>query len=91
MFRLDLDFYYIQSHYQDRDCERLQERIKCSAAENKYFFKTFTIIWLVYNLGYTSSKVDKVKKMVLKENQLHFEGCFGYHMSKITHPKKIIP
>ena len=28
----------------------------------KYFFKTFPILWLVWNVGYTTSKADKVKQ-----------------------------
>ena len=58
---------------------------------NTYLFKTFPILWLVYNLGYTTSKLTKWNKEVFKENKWHFVNWltliilkgFGNHMLKI--------
>ena len=41
-------------------------------AENKYFFKTIPIIWLVLNLGYTTSKVNKRNKGCFQRKPMTF-------------------
>ena len=56
----------------------------------------YPIIWLLYNLGYTTSKVDKVTEGGFQRNQCeceltdfrHFEG-FLNHESKITRCKNV--
>ena len=57
--------------------QKCQESITFSAAvtifaENKYLFKTFSILRLMQNLGYTTSKVNKKKEAGFQRKPMTF-------------------
>ena len=55
---------------------------------NKSFFKTFPILWLDFNLGYTTSKANKEKVGGFQRKPVTF--CESTNFSKIKCRKSLV-